>query len=158
MPNRKLIILLSLLLAGSVAAPGDAAKIYKWTDEQGNISYHDRPPPGDTGTLEEKDIDPDRNVIKIKIPASGREAPRVKTGPAASQNGGEDVEQDESKRPKERRRRSPAEQAAAAAGERNQQDNVAPGSSIPGSGVTSGPAVPGAPPPPAPPTPGPGGS
>jgi len=170
MPNRKLILLLSFLLAGGQAAPGDAAKIYKWTDEQGNVSYHDRPPPGDTGKLEEKDIDPDRNVIERQIPLTRSAPARAKTTPAGQPASGQGIKEDESKRPKERGGLSPAEQAAATAEERTQQGGATPGTSatpgpavpepppppVPptsGSGVTSGPAVPGAPPP----TPGPGG-
>lgn len=152
MPNRKLILLLSFLLAGGQAAPGDAAKIYKWTDEQGNVSYHDRPPPGDAGKVEEKDIDPNRNVIETKIPSTAKKPAPAQAKPGGSQAGGKDVKQDESKRPKEPRGLTPAEQAAAAEG-RTQQRGVAPTPGSPGA-----PAIPSPPPPLSPPPPtGPGG-
>ncbi|HEX9628238.1 MAG TPA: glutaredoxin family protein [Acidiferrobacterales bacterium] len=43
------------LTVGSTA-PVEAAKLYKWVDEQGNVSYQDRPPPEGAGSVEEKDV------------------------------------------------------------------------------------------------------
>lgn len=34
----------------------DAAKLYKWVDEQGNISYQDQPPPENAKVLDEKEV------------------------------------------------------------------------------------------------------
>jgi hypothetical protein len=45
-----------LLAVCAVASTAHAAKLYKWTDKNGNISYHDQPPPNDDYKVEEKDI------------------------------------------------------------------------------------------------------
>ena len=37
------------LVAGLVLTPTQAAKLYKWTDEQGNVTYSQLPPPTDSG-------------------------------------------------------------------------------------------------------------
>ncbi len=159
MPNRKLIFLLSVLLAGGVATPGHAAKIYKWTDEHGNVSYHDRPPPGDAGKVEEKDIDPDRNVIKTTPPSTSK-TPAADKGRLA---GGKGSQKDKSNRDSDRKRRGleagAAEEEERA--EREEREERAEGNAgdtpvAPGPSATPGPAVPEPPPPPAPPTPGSG--
>lgn len=50
------VALLSLLLAIGLA-PAGAAKLYKWVDRQGNVSYRDYPPPEGSGyRAEEKPI------------------------------------------------------------------------------------------------------
>lgn len=51
MPLR-LVLLFFVALAG--VAPAHAAKLYKWVDRDGNVSYQDRPPPSDAGRVEEK--------------------------------------------------------------------------------------------------------
>ena len=48
--------LIAVLLAGLVATPALAGKLYKWIDERGNISYQDRPPPEGRGQVEEKTV------------------------------------------------------------------------------------------------------
>lgn len=51
--------LLLIVFAVSVALPGIAAaqRTYKWIDGQGNVSYHDRPPPSDSGyRVEERQL------------------------------------------------------------------------------------------------------
>lgn len=53
MARNTLIIVLAAALA---AAPAYAGKLYKWVDEQGNISYQDRPPPAGVGKVEEKNL------------------------------------------------------------------------------------------------------
>ena len=65
---------LVLVLAALVPAPVPAAKIYKWIDENGKVSYRDKPPPEAGGKLEEKHIDPNRNVIKSRRPVAGTTA------------------------------------------------------------------------------------
>jgi glutaredoxin len=48
---------LILFLAATLAvAPAYAGKLYKWVDEQGNVSYQDRPPPEGRGKVEEKTV------------------------------------------------------------------------------------------------------
>jgi glutaredoxin len=47
------------MFAVAVAVPGVAAaqRTYKWIDSQGNVSYHDRPPPADSGyRVEERQL------------------------------------------------------------------------------------------------------
>jgi len=45
-----------LLLALLVVVPAHAAKLYKWVDERGNVTYLDRPPPEGSGKVEEKNM------------------------------------------------------------------------------------------------------
>jgi glutaredoxin len=50
-------IVLALLSFVVGLAPAGAAKLYKWVDRQGNVSYHDQPPPEGSGyRVEEKPI------------------------------------------------------------------------------------------------------
>jgi glutaredoxin len=51
MARNTLIVVLAAALA---VAPVYAAKLYKWVDERGNVSYQDRPPPEGVGRVEEK--------------------------------------------------------------------------------------------------------
>lgn len=44
--------LLTIALLG--AFPAHAAKLYKWVDKDGRVTYHDRPPPGEGVKAEEK--------------------------------------------------------------------------------------------------------
>ena len=54
--KRVLFLLLTALLALSWGA-ASAQKTYKWVDDQGNVSYHDRPPPANSPyTVQEKRI------------------------------------------------------------------------------------------------------
>lgn len=47
-----------LALAGLVLSPAaPAAKAYKWVDEQGNVTYQDRPPPDSASAVEERSLD-----------------------------------------------------------------------------------------------------
>lgn len=48
-------IVLVLLIALASASAAHATRLYKWVDREGNVSYHDRPPPADAGyRVEEK--------------------------------------------------------------------------------------------------------
>lgn len=52
--RRTTILLLSLMVW---LAPVQAGKLYKWVDREGNVSYHDQPPPEGSGyRVEEKPI------------------------------------------------------------------------------------------------------
>lgn len=64
--NRFLWAIISLLLV----LPGVAAatKLYKWVDKNGKVTYQETPPPSGAGKVEEKNIDPDQNVIKADHP------------------------------------------------------------------------------------------
>lgn len=44
---------LLVLAAGLVVAPVSAQKLYKWVDEQGNVTYQDQPPPENARVLSE---------------------------------------------------------------------------------------------------------
>jgi hypothetical protein len=48
--------LIAVLVTALAVAPAYAAKLYKWVDERGNISYQDRPPPEGAGRVEEKTL------------------------------------------------------------------------------------------------------
>jgi glutaredoxin len=55
--NRTNLLLLMVLVALGFPA-AQAAGLYKWTDSQGRVSYHDQPPPADAGyRVEEKSFD-----------------------------------------------------------------------------------------------------
>lgn len=43
-----------ILLAALIVPPAQAAKLYKWVDEHGNVSYQDKPPPAGQGKVTEK--------------------------------------------------------------------------------------------------------
>lgn len=45
---------LMLAIALLAAPPAFAAKLYKWVDQHGNVSYQDQPPPSDKGKVEER--------------------------------------------------------------------------------------------------------
>ena len=61
-------ICLSCLVALFLAAPSiHALKLYKVTLPDGTVVYQDNPPEaGSTGQIEEKDIDPNANVVPIE--------------------------------------------------------------------------------------------
>ena len=48
--------LIAVLVTMLAVVPAYAAKLYKWVDERGNISYQDRPPPEGVGKVEEKNL------------------------------------------------------------------------------------------------------
>lgn len=58
--------LLSLLLASVPLA--HAAKLYKWVDKDGNVSYHDRPPDEAGYRVEEKNLGSRSNASAAAIP------------------------------------------------------------------------------------------
>ena len=50
----KLVLIMMMLVSAPFA---HAAKLYKWVDKDGNVSYHDQPPPSDAGyRVEEKNL------------------------------------------------------------------------------------------------------
>jgi glutaredoxin len=65
--------LIALLFAAFAATPVHAAKLYKWVDEYGNISYQDRPPPEGQGRVEEKTVREGRGAVAAD-PASAEAA------------------------------------------------------------------------------------
>jgi glutaredoxin len=46
----------ALLCLCALAVTAQAAKLYKWVDKDGNVSYQDRPPPSTAGRIEERDL------------------------------------------------------------------------------------------------------
>ncbi len=48
-----------LLIAAALAASAaQADKLYRWVGKDGSVSYQDRPPPPDAGSVQEKDLSP----------------------------------------------------------------------------------------------------
>ncbi len=64
----RLAILLVPIAMWVYAPMAHGVKLYKWVDSAGNVTYQDQPPPSGSGVVEEKDIDPDRNVTKFVMP------------------------------------------------------------------------------------------
>lgn len=59
------LIWLAAVAVLTLSAPAQAAKLYKWVDERGNVTYLDRPPPeGEGGRVEEK-------TLRVKPGSSG---------------------------------------------------------------------------------------
>jgi glutaredoxin len=57
---RNLAVTICALLVFA-AGTATAQRMYKWVDSQGNVSYHDRPPPANSGyRVEEKNVRPKR--------------------------------------------------------------------------------------------------
>ena len=72
-------ILLGALL---ISTPANAAKLYKWVDEQGKVSYQDRPPPGNSNfsetVLSDPDaVDPATKSYQDKMAAAASKSPVV---------------------------------------------------------------------------------
>lgn len=51
---RPIRVVTAVALALGLTAPAFAAKLYKWVDQHGNVSYQDQPPPSDKGKVEER--------------------------------------------------------------------------------------------------------
>lgn len=45
-----------------------AVKLYKWVDDEGRVTYQDRPPPSGAANIEEKNIDPSQNTADRYVP------------------------------------------------------------------------------------------
>lgn len=89
-PSPRFNTLLAILFAGIAlaASPSFAGKVYKWVDEDGKVTYRDKPPPTDsTGEVEIKELDSEKNVIQYQAPpeekkpeADGRKESSSKEG------------------------------------------------------------------------------
>ncbi len=67
--NTKLVqlLLITVLCGSAPIVLGD--KVYKWVDKDGNVVYQDRPPDSAAGKkVEEKNINPNKNVIESDFP------------------------------------------------------------------------------------------
>lgn len=77
----KTILPVTLCLLLLLPAAASAVKLYKWVDKDGHVTYQELPPPADAGKVEEKDINPDTNVIQADQPApSASQSRRSNTG------------------------------------------------------------------------------
>ncbi len=85
-----------LLIALTAIAPGvGAVKLYKWVDEDGTVHYQDRPPPKGTARVEEKELDPNANVIPGETEATAAGAQEeAGGGPGAADGGGRRTKDD----------------------------------------------------------------
>lgn len=84
-------VLFALLLVMGIHVPlAHATKLYKWVDEQGNVTYQDRPPPANASEVEEKHIDPNEGVTKFVVPKpaeSSSDGALSDSGPQAPSSG-----------------------------------------------------------------------
>lgn len=61
--------MMSTLLAAGPAAGDDDNKMYKWVDEDGNVTYQDQPPPDDSGQVQSFEESPDQSADAQQRPA-----------------------------------------------------------------------------------------
>ncbi|MFQ6023344.1 MAG: DUF4124 domain-containing protein [Acidiferrobacterales bacterium] len=62
-------ILVMALVIGALSPMVHGVKLYKWVDEEGNVTYQDTPPPPHSAArVEEKHIDLDKNVTEFVLP------------------------------------------------------------------------------------------
>lgn len=58
-----------MLAALLVTVSVQGAKVYKWVDEDGRVTYRDQPPPAESGgKVQEKELDTNSNVIEYEAP------------------------------------------------------------------------------------------
>ncbi len=81
-------LLVAVIGLGATPLAVHAVKLYKWVDEEGNVTYQETPPPAGFGQVEVKDIDPDRDVTNFVTPESSTTAPANKAEGAASNEKG----------------------------------------------------------------------
>lgn len=56
MTHKILTLHIVLIIAVAIVGSSQAAKLYKWVDANGNVSYQDSPPPKDAKVLEESEL------------------------------------------------------------------------------------------------------
>lgn len=64
---RRISILPVLALIAIGLSVAHAERLYKWTDSQGHVSYHDQPPPDGSYRVEEKDLGESRKPVDDKL-------------------------------------------------------------------------------------------
>ena len=79
-----LSVTMCLLLLLPVAA--SAVKLYKWVDKDGKVTYQEFPPPASATKVEEKDINPDANIIQADRPAPDASSSTRGNAPNAGQS------------------------------------------------------------------------
>ncbi|GMQ90578.1 MAG: hypothetical protein BMS9Abin10_0973 [Gammaproteobacteria bacterium] len=77
-------LLLAIIVLGATPLAVHAVKLYKWVDEEGRVTYQDKPPPPGTDEVKEKTINPDEGVTEFTKPKPSE--PGVKSVP--DQGGG----------------------------------------------------------------------
>jgi hypothetical protein len=149
-------VLFALVATGAVsnAIGADAVKVWKWRDASGNVVYSTEPPPRGV-KAEEKQFNPNHNVIESGYPPAAPAAPPSKAAPLSEQGSASDFA---------RSRRIASEGGGASTEEPPPPPPATPPPPPPPPppptpAIPSAPAVPSPPPPPAPaiPSPGPGG-
>ena len=81
------LIAICVGIALTVSTPSFGGKVYKWIDEDGKITYRDKPPPVDSsGKTEVKDIDTDSNIIKYDAPPEPPKSEPKETAPAGDKS------------------------------------------------------------------------
>jgi hypothetical protein len=140
------VLVFVLMITGAVfnAVGADMVKVWKWRDASGHVVYSTQPPPGDV-KAEEKEINPNHNVIESGWPPPAPVAPASESAPLSERRSAGDFA---------RSRRIAREGGGASTDEPPVPPAVTPAPAVP-----SAPALPSPPPPPAPavPSPGPGG-
>lgn len=78
----RLTIFLIALVIAMYAPITQGVKLYKWVDEEGNVTYQDTPPPRDLGgEVQQKHINPDDGVTEFVVPEpSADQAPAETSG------------------------------------------------------------------------------
>ncbi len=66
--EEKMPLWVMVLCLAVVTSPALAVKLWKWVDKEGNIHYSETKPPPQATKIEEKQINPDQNVIKADVP------------------------------------------------------------------------------------------
>lgn len=94
MSTRSGTIVLLIFAALLLSATAQGAKVYKWVDEDGRVTYRDQPPPAESGgKVQEKELDSDSNVIEYEAP------PEPEQTKEQSDQGNGDVDQPSSAPP-----------------------------------------------------------
>ena len=143
-------VLFALVTTGAVsnAIGADTVKVWKWRDASGNVVYSSEPPPHGV-KAEEKQFNPNHNVIESGYPPAAPAAPPSKAAPLSEQRSASDFA----------RSRRIATEGGGASTEPPVPPAVLPSPAVPSPPPPPAPAIPSPPPPPAPaiPSPGPGG-
>lgn len=64
----RIVVPFVIVVALSAMPIAHGVTLYKWVDEDGNVSYQDYPPTSKSGTVEEKHIDPNQGVTEFVLP------------------------------------------------------------------------------------------
>lgn len=90
--NLKIIVHMLSLVILSAMPSAQAVKLWKWVDADGNTHYSESKPPPQATKIEEKQINPDQNVIQVDnppastTPAKGSSLPNSGTDTSSLDN------------------------------------------------------------------------